>query len=218
MTLKRSLLMMIPLVFSAWLANAAHGALAPPRELPLFTADDLTPFWPDELAHGEVTPVAAVLPPFRLTDQDGHSVTERDFDGGVSVVNFFFTGCGSSCPLMMRRLRSFQAAMHANGVRIRLFSFSVTPRKDSPQVLKTYASGRNLDLSDWRLLTGARDAVYRLGRDVLKADRSLAGDKSFIHSNSIYLFDARRRLRGIYESTDDAQMRNLAEDIRRLQR
>jgi protein SCO1/2 len=103
--------------------------------------------------------------------------------------------------------------------KVRFYSFSVTPEQDTPQVLKDYGKERGFDLSNWMLLTGERDAIFRVGREIFKADRSVGAQKtpdSFIHSDNLYLLDQKLRIRGIYSSGSSKQVEYLAQDIRRL--
>ena len=192
------------------------------KTLPFFDTKDLSPYWPGE-ANSDTTRAPTKIPTLQFTDQDGNPVTEKNFDGKISVVNFFFSQCGTTCPVMMESLHRFQSETKKRGLasKIRFFSFSITPDQDTPATLKAYAQEHGLGLSNWSLLTGQRSQIYELGRNVFKADRSVGPQKSqqnFTHSNYVYLVDSQRKLRGIYQSTDPKQMKLLASDISTLQK
>jgi len=188
--------------------NFAH---ADDRPLPFFAAKDLTPYWVSE----NPTAQPATIDSLRAVNQDNHVVTENDFSGHLSLVNFFFAECGATCPLMMHALQSLQPKIGD----VKTFSFTVDPERDKPSALKSYANDQHFDLKKWELLTGARKDIYRLGRDVFKADGSVnPKTPGFIHTTNIYLVDRKRRLRGVYDSAKADALNLLVEDIARLMR
>jgi protein SCO1/2 len=201
-------------------AALSSASFAADQDLPYFERGDLTPYWaPASQGAGGHAP--AGLEPFSAIDQAGKAATERDFSGGVSVVNFFFAQCGNTCPRMMSTIARFQGQLKKDGLssKVAIYSFSTMPEHDTPAVLRKYAEARGLDLANWRLLTGKRKEIYRVGKAMLKADRAVGSQKSpttFIHSEYLYLLDQNRRVRGIYDSSSPAQMADLRKDIRRL--
>ena len=46
------------------------------------------------------SPVISSVKPFTFLNQDGKDFTEKDMEGKVVVVNFFFTTCRGICPKM----------------------------------------------------------------------------------------------------------------------
>mgnify|MGYP002063662300 FL=1 len=43
-----------------------------------------------------------------------------------------------------------------------IVSFSIDPKHDTPEVLKSYAENYGIDHPNWNLLTGEKDAIYGL--------------------------------------------------------
>ena len=39
-------------------------------------------------------------PEFSFADQDGNTITNKDLEGKIYLVDFFFTSCPSICPIM----------------------------------------------------------------------------------------------------------------------
>jgi protein SCO1/2 len=204
-----------------WIAlffACAAPARAASGPLPFFDAAELTPYWPSAGA-GRFTP--AKVTPFHALDQSGRAVTERSLSGRISLVNFFFAACPGVCPTMMRSLRGFEEKLGPAGEGLRTFSFSVQPEADSPKRLRGYARDHGIDLKRWSLVTGDRAEIYRLGKEVFKADASVGAQKSetsFLHSTNVYLVDKELRIRGIYDTSDRAALGHLGEDLARLQR
>jgi len=50
-------------------------------------------------------PVLSYVEPFKLTNQDGRPVTERELEGKVCLVEYFYTTCKSICPFMNKNMK-----------------------------------------------------------------------------------------------------------------
>jgi protein SCO1/2 len=184
--------------------------------LPYMKASDFTPFWKSTLT--EKDPIPAAVDAFRLKNQANQVLTEKSMKGHISLVNFFFTSCGSVCPRLMNQVQKVQKKLiGVSGVRI--YSISVTPDEDSPRQLADYAKSRTMDLKNWDLITGDRAEIYRLGRNVFRADRTPDGtisNSEFIHTQAIYLLDSEMRIRGVYQSDKVTDMALLVQDAAKL--
>lgn len=117
---------------------------------------------------GALRAVAApeeLAPDFALTDQDGRSVTLAGLRGKTLLVDFVYTHCPGPCPILTGRHAQVQRALAPElRARVHFVSITLDPERDSPEVLRAYATARGADLADWSFLTGEPDAV----RDVLK--------------------------------------------------
>src|SRR5271169_1087428 len=85
-------------------------------------------------------PVLGQIPTFHLVDETGGPFTGDAMRGHVSVVDFVFTRCHSSCPRLTARMGELQARLVADRSDARLVSFSVDPDNDTPAVLSDYAA------------------------------------------------------------------------------
>jgi len=98
---------------------------------------------------------------FALTDTAGREVTRADLDGKILAVSFLFTSCSLTCPEVSRRMAEIQQLTATND-DVRLLSLTVDPRSDTPLVLAKWAARFGADTNRWRLLTGAKPALYEL--------------------------------------------------------
>ena len=73
-----------------------------------------------------------------MTNQNGHIVTQQDYENKIYVADFFFTTCPSICPIMTDNMGYVQSQI-LNDPNVKLLSFSVTPEIDSVPQLKKYA-------------------------------------------------------------------------------
>lgn len=181
--------------------------------LPFFMTPDWTARWV-EPSDPEFDSIHRI-PAFRLTDQLGRVVNEKDLDGRITIANFFFTRCRGICPRMSMNMAYLQEKFRDDPA-IRLLSHSVDPDADSVPVLAAYAAAQGADPDRWRLLTGDRTLIYRLARQEYFAGDSIgpsAAGTDFLHTEDVILLDGRRRIRGLYNGTLRSEMDRIREDI-----
>ena len=155
---------------------------------------------------------------FSLLNQNGHKITEEDYNNKIYVADFFFTTCPTICPIMTENMGYLQNKLIDNP-EILLVSFSVTPEIDSVQQLKKYALEKNVIDSKWNLLTGDKKEIYDLARKsylVAKNDGD-GGKYDMIHTENFVLVDKEKRIRGFYDGTNQSEMDKLLNDIRILE-
>jgi protein SCO1/2 len=160
------------------------------------------------------------LPAFALTDHRGQPVTDKAFDGQITIANFVFTRCQTVCPVVTLRMKGFQQKTRGDGLQ--LMSFSVDPAYDTPERLAAYAAKADAE-PRWRFVTGDPADVAPLLRDGFKVPMDLAGTTdagtpNVIHSSHFVLIDRRGHLRGFYDSSDPDRMDALLADARALLR
>jgi protein SCO1/2 len=150
-------------------------------------------------------------PEFSLLNCTGESLSSKDLQGNIWVVDFIFTRCGGPCPLMTQRMLSLQKTLKKRGLQepplsVKLLSISVDPGYDTPPVLKTYAQEWGADLDGWYFLTGPEESTLQLIKEGFKiaADREGSGTEhemsmpNIIHSTNFLLVDGEGWVRKIY--------------------
>ena len=114
------------------------------------------------------------VPPVTLVRDDGKAVTlpEEMNDGRAVVLNFVFTSCGSTCPLMSQVLAQFQRKLGPAIHQVHLMSISIDPEEDTPARLAEYAR-KFATGSDWQYYTGTLEASITTQRafDVYRGDK-----------------------------------------------
>ena len=156
--------------------------------------------------------------PFRLSNQYGEVITDKDMEGKIVVADFFFTHCPSICPKMTANLKSIERAI-GDDPSMLINSFSIDPERDSVGRLKHYASRFEINRR-WNLLTGDKKIIYQLARKRFMVDASEGdgGPNDFIHSDKFVLLDPEGRIRGYYKGTDEGEVKQLIIDIRKLKK
>jgi protein SCO1 len=110
-----------------------------------------------------------------LLDQHGrsHQFYSDLIAGRIVIINEIFTGCRSSCPLIMARLAELQDMLGPRMEQVSILSISVDPVIDTPQTLLAYAETFKAR-GGWYFLTGEPDAIRTVLRRL--GDRSSTPD------------------------------------------
>ena len=131
------------------------------------------------------------VPEFSFSDQDGKTITNKDYLGQVYVVDFFFTTCPTICPRMSKNLAVIQDKFKDNP-DFGIASFSINPENDTPEVLKAYAADYGVTSPNWHLLTGAKEDIYKLSNIGFNIFVNI---ENFEHSGDFALVDKEGYLR-----------------------
>lgn len=155
---------------------------------------------------------------FSFQNQENKTITLNDLKGKVFVAEYFFTTCGTICPVMNKQMQRVHG-MFKHEKDFRILSFTVDPKIDTVEQMKMYADGHGADPKSWFFLTGDKEKLYHLARTsffVLKpAEAQNLGDagSDFIHTNNFVLVDKLQRIRGYYDGTNPKSVDKLIHDI-----
>lgn len=128
--------------------------------------------------------------PFSFVNQDGKTISNKDYEGNVYLVEFFFSTCPTICPKMNKNLVDIQNTF-PNRQDFGIASFTINPEYDTPSVLKTYAENYGVTNPNWHFLTGDKEAIYNLANTGfnLYATQVEGADGGFEHSGNFALID-----------------------------
>ncbi len=158
--------------------------------------------------------------PFSFTDQEGNTITQKDVQGKVFVVEYFFTTCKGICPKMNEQMDRVYKAFKGNN-EVMILSHTVDPKKDTVAAMKEYSLRFEADPKQWKFLTGDKKELYDMARYsylVTAADDTATSDinTDFIHTDRFVLVDKNGHIRGQYEGTDEGKVNQLIGDIKLL--
>ncbi len=159
-------------------------------------------------------PDFGTVPAFALTSMDGNRFGSESLAGQVWVADFFFTSCNGPCPRMSVQMRKIQEATKDLD-DVRLVSFTIDPKNDSPEVLAAYAKRYKADPDRWYFLTGKPEDLRVLSYDTFHLSE-VGG--ALEHSSRFALVDRKGRIRGFYETTDTNALDQLVEDIAKVRK
>jgi len=202
------------LVFSAIVLFLIYNALTPKTRLPIFApGKNVNP----ELVDSTVVHVKKnhFIADFKLTNQNGKTITQNDYKDKIYIADFFFTTCGTICPIMTNHMKKIQDAI-IDDDEVLLLSHTVTPEIDSVPQLKKYALKKGVIDSKWNLVTGSKVDIYNLARKsylVAKYDPTQPDGYGMVHTENFVLVDKKRRIRGMYDGTSDKDIERLLSDL-----
>ncbi|WP_375411807.1 SCO family protein [uncultured Bradyrhizobium sp.] len=136
-----------------------------------------------------VTAPSAIGGPFRLTDQAGQTVTEKNLVGKPTLIFFGFTHCPDVCPTSLFEISEVLRAMGGDADRVNAYFVSVDPERDTASAMKDYLSSFDPHLKG---LTGDADAVAKVisgFRVYAKKVPLKNGDYTMDHTALVYLMD-----------------------------
>lgn len=199
-------LLSFPSVLYVVLTTGKHNFI----HLPFYGEKELAPNGKDTIYHA--------IPPFKLVNQDGDTVTDKNYEGTIYVADYFFTTCKSICPKMTTELLRVQEKFSYTNGLVQILSHTVNPEDDSVPVLRAYADMVHADTKMWNFVTGDKKHLYELARNgyLLNAMEGDGGPDDFIHSELFILVDKEKHLRGIYDGTKIEEVNHLIDDIKVL--
>ena len=210
----------------------------------LFACYFLYVFTQTDISQSNLPVINNYVSPFSFVDQNGKTITEKDVEGKVYVVEYFFTTCKGICPKMNANMRRVFDEFKADS-NFLIISHTCMPETDSVPVLKKYEqkmlTGKLFQLEDksykldtsaavaqplpsnhnWYFVTGEKAQLYGLARhgylvDNNKTDSLTKIDEQFIHTQFFALLDKQTRVRGIYDGLKEDEIQKLLKDIKAL--
>ena len=140
-----------------------------------------------------ISQAVAIGGPFRLIDQDGRAVTDRDFKGKPLLVFFGFTHCPDVCPTTLFDVSEILRRLGKDADQVGALFVTVDPARDTPEKLKEYLSSFDPHL---RGLTGDEPAIVAIAkayRVYYKKVPNPGGDYTMDHTAIVYLMDKEGR-------------------------
>ena len=135
---------------------------------------------------------ADALPDFVLEDQEGRAVASDELRALPVVVSFFFTRCGTACPVSMAHLIRLQRAVPEEAVRF--VSFSIDPANDDREARRVFAQRWAPSETRWHVLSPSEEELSRISRAFDSTPEGAAG----LHTTSLFLLAPGGRLRAIW--------------------
>ncbi|TXD50106.1 SCO family protein [Polaribacter sp. IC073] len=200
------------IVFSAIVIPVFYQLLKVDTKLKIYNPADVNPRLVD-FSMKHITKDHTVAD-FKLTNQNGEIITNKNYKNKIYVADFFFTRCQTICIAMAYNMSELQD-FYKKDADIMFLSHSVTPVIDSVSVLKDYAERKGVMDGKWNVTTGSKKHIYELARKSYFAvlDEGDGGENDFIHTEQFILVDKERRIRGYYDGTEKEDMIKLKNDI-----
>jgi protein SCO1/2 len=153
----------------------------------------------------------APAPRIRLADQRGRTLDSAGL-GRPYVVTFLYTHCTDVCPVIGAEIADALGRLGARAEGVAALGVSVDPRGDTPARARAWAAERGLP-SEFHYLLGSTDQLAPVWQDwyVVADGRGL--DDPRTHGASVWLVDARDRLRGRWSGGEAIPPADIAHDL-----
>jgi len=200
------------LFFTIIFVPIIYFLVKPKSQLPVYNPVDVNP----RLVDDSVKNISRDhrIGDFHLINQDGDSISSKDFEGKIYIADFFFTRCQTICPIMAINMAELQE-FYKEDDELKFLSHSVTPIIDSVSVLHDYAEKNRAIDGKWEITTGDKRHIYELARKSYFAvlDEGDGGAQDFIHTEQFVLIDKAKQIRGFYDGTDATELDRIKKDI-----
>lgn len=212
---KYRIFFLVLFLLSALIITLFYFALKPKKTLKIYNPADVNPEMVDTTV--QYVKKYHTIDDFSFTNQNGKTITQKDYEGKIYVADFFFTTCPSICVPMGENMAWLQEQIKDNP-KVMLLSHTVTPDIDTPEVLKAYAVKKGVIDSKWNLVTGDKKDIYYIARKSYLAVKTTNSSELYdmVHTENFVLVDAKRRIRGFYDGTKLEEVKRLLEDINYL--
>jgi protein SCO1 len=157
---------------------------------------------------GAVMPAGLKAPDFTLKNQDGDTISMRDFRGRPVIVTFLYTTCEDTCPVQAQTVRG---ALDELGEDVPAIAIAVDPPRDTPERARAFLSEQRA-LGRLDFVLGTRAELERLWDGYYVRPQSVTQE----HQARFTLVDERGFQRVGYPGFE-ATPERIAHDIRLLQ-
>ncbi len=159
---------------------------------------------------GAALPAGIVAPNFALTDQDGRSISLKQYRGRVTVLTFLYSTCGAACVLIAQQIRG---ALDEPRDPVPVLIVSADPHADTSANVRRFLGEVSLD-GRVRYLNGPPSRLRHIWR-AYRVTPATAGRQAFAHFASVLLIDPRGEERVVYQQ-EQLTPEALAHDIGQL--
>ena len=156
---------------------------------------------------------------FTYTDQTNSEFGLSDLDGKVWIADLIFTNCETVCPPMTANMSQLQDKLSGADVNVELVSFSVDPKRDTPEELMKFSEKFDADLSNWHFLTGYdNEEIKSFAESSFKTavDADPNSDQ-FIHGTAFYLVNKDGVVVKKYSGVSNVPYEEIVDDVKALQ-
>lgn len=137
-----------------------------------------------------------LAPELALAGSDGRELKLADLRGKLVLLAFGFTHCAAVCPTTLATLAQARRELGAAGADMQVVFVTVDPERDDAARMKAYLAAFDAGFIG---ATGRPDAMARVRQayGVTATKVALNGGYAYDHTSSVFLIDARGRLRAM---------------------
>ena len=165
------------------------------------------------LAPTEKTRPSSVGGPFELVNQDGKTVTDKDYLGKPLLVFFGFTHCPDICPTTLFEVSEVLNRLGPDAEKVSAIFVTVDPGRDTPEKLKLYLSSFHPRISALSGSEAQIEAIKKAYYVYAKRVPLEGGGYTMDHTSVVYLMDRQGKFVAPFNLKRDAD--TAAAELRR---
>ncbi|MGH2848089.1 MAG: SCO family protein [Thermoleophilaceae bacterium] len=155
-------------------------------------------------------------PDFELADARGGTIGTLDMAGRPYLVTFLYSDCPDVCALIAEEIRQAFKLLRGRAEEVAALAVSVDPRGDTRENVLRFLRRHRLP-PNFHYLIGTRDQLAPVWRAYYAAPQ-LPGRAASAHSASVWVIDARGRIRTKFSGGAPIPPADIAHDLRQLLR
>lgn len=164
---------------------------------------------------GEVTAdtIFHRMSPFALVNQLGDTITLKNIDGGLVLVNFFQIHDSVVSKSVSKVLKKLAGSFAKSDTGFHILSITTAPVQDSVPALLQYAFAHQANHSVWWFLKGSLAEVKEMARKDFKISLKPGGTQNSLSSPTLVLLDRFQHVRGYYNALDSLDVKRCVHDL-----
>src|SRR4051794_33372699 len=155
----------------------------------------------------------APAPALRLTGARGERIDSARLRGRPYLVTFLYTHCVDVCPVIGFEIGDALRRLGPRASRVAAVGITVDPRRDTPAAARRWAGLHHLPARDFHYAVGPVARLESVWRDGYVTPRGGVLEDPRTHDASVWLVDARGRLRGRWSGAQPIPPADMAHDL-----
>jgi protein SCO1/2 len=153
--------------------------------------------------------------PFELTDARGGRIATAGLRGRPYALTFLYSRCPDVCPLIGQELKGALRDLGSAASRVAVVGVSVDPRGDTAQAVRGWLD-RQRQPANFHYAIGTARELSPVWKAFHAAPQLAGRPQTSTHSATVWLVDARGRLRASYAAGVPLRSDEIAGDLRVL--
>jgi protein SCO1/2 len=143
--------------------------------------------------------------PFTLVDQDGKTVTDKDYSGKYLLVYFGYTSCPDMCPTGLTSIGHALDQLGADADKVQAIFVTIDPVRDTPEKLKQYDASFHPKIVGLTGTAAQIAAAAKAYQAYYEKEDPGSDDPDYVmdHSTLIYLMDPQGKLISTFDEEVD---------------
>ena len=125
--------------------------------------------------------------PNTFTNDQGRELTLSEWRGKPMLLTMEYSECRFMCSTTFSQMKELQAAADKKNINIDFVIISLDPHNDTPEAWRQYRKSRNIERSNWYLLTGSdattKEIAALLGINYWTMDEHILHDFKIVRLN-----------------------------------